>query len=304
LTAAAILAAVYVFWGATAPAMRFLVETLPPWTVAALRFFCAGAILWTYARFRGVPMPTRHDWYGATVTGTLQFPLGNAIFMWSLQYIPSGVGALVFSLSPLWMVLIEFLFLGRKLARQAAAGLVLGFAGMFVLVWPSSALGVIHWPLVPTLLCIWSSLAWAAGSVAQRRFGGTDLVQASAMQMLVASVIVEAMALAAGERPSLAAVTPATVGAFAFLVILGSVVGYSCFLWVMRHLPTAIASTYSYVNPLVAILIGVALLHETFTARIAIAAGVILAGVALMLSAPPRADAGPALGTAPPLVEA
>lgn len=285
--------------------MRFLVQTLPPWTVAALRFFFAGAILWGYARFRGAPLPSRHDWTGALVTGTLQFPAGNAIFMWCLQYIPAGVGALFFSLSPLWMVLLDFFISGRKLARQAIVGLVLGFAGMFVLVWPWGALGTMHWPLVPTLLGIWSSFAWAAGSVAQRRFGGTDLVQASAMQMLIASVIVEAMALVAGERPSLAAAaSPANLAAFGFLVVLGSVVGYSCFLWVMRHLPTAIASTYSYVNPIVSISLGIWLLHETLTLRIVLAAGVILAGVALMILAPPRAGAGPVLRGATPLVEA
>jgi drug/metabolite transporter (DMT)-like permease len=298
------LAAVYLFWGATAPAIRFMVESLPPWTVAAARFFCAGTLLWAYARFRGVPMPTRQEWLGATVTGTLQFPIGNAMFMWSLQYIPSGVGALFFALSPMFMALIDLLLFGRKLARQAAAGLALGFAGIAVLVWPSSALGGMHWPLVATLVGIWSSFSWALGSIAQRRFGGGDLLQASAMQMLVASVIIEAMALAVGERPSPAAITPALLGAFAFLVILGSIVGYSCYLWVMRHLPTAIASTYSYVNPLVAIVLGVLFLHEAFTARIGLAAAVIIAGVALMISAPPRAGAGPALAPATPLVEA
>ncbi|MEO6990507.1 MAG: EamA family transporter, partial [Candidatus Baltobacteraceae bacterium] len=206
---------------------------------------------------------------------------------WCLQTIPSGIGSLFFSLAPLWMAIFAAVLFGERLTLPAALGLALGFGGMAYLIAPH---GAVHFPFWPTALGVFSSVAWAFGSVLQRRFAFVDLLQASAMQMLVAAVVLAAVAIATGERVSAASFSPATLGALAFLVICGSVIGYSCYLYVMREAATTLASTYAYVNPVVALAIGSLLLHEALTTRTLLGAIVIVAGVALMIASPKAAD--------------
>lgn len=287
------LAAVYVFWGSTAPAIRVAVQSFPPWYLAGARFFIAGGLLWIYVRARGVALPTRDEWFGAAITGGALLVLGNGIFSWSLQYIPSGIGALFLSLPPLFMAALSFWFFGERITIVAGAGLLLGLIGTAVLIAPSGASSL---PLVPTIAAVASAVFWAIGSVLPRRFVARDVVQASAMQMLVSGVLLAGMGVVAGERLGPASFNPPALGALAFLIVFGSIVGYSCYLWLMRNASTTLASTYAYVNPVVAIAIGVLLLHETLGGRTVAAAAIILAGVALMVAAPkpaPRRERRP-----------
>lgn len=277
------LAAVYVFWGSTAPAIRVAVQSFPPWYLAAVRFLVAGGILWLYLRARGVAKPTRDEWLGAAITGGSLLVLGNGIFSWSLQYIPSGIGALFLSLPPLIMAVLSFWFFRERITIVAGAGLLLGLVGTAVLIAPN---GPSSLPLLPTIAAVVSAVFWALGSVLQRRFVARDVVQASAMQMLAGGVVLAAMGLVAGERLTPASFNPSALGALAFLIAFGSIVGYSCYLWLMRNASTTLASTYAYVNPVVAIAIGVLLLHEPLGGRTVLAAAIILAGVALMVAAP------------------
>ena len=295
--AIAALVAVYVLWGSTAPAIRVAVATLPPWSMAAVRFAVAGTLLWFWCRVRRVPLPRADECYGAIVTGLLLLVLGNGVFTWCMQYLPSGSGALFFSLSPIFMAITAFALFRERIAARGIAGLVLGLGGMALLAWPSGA-GAL--PAFPTLMAVLCSVSWAVGSIVQRRFVARDVVQASAMQMLSAAVILSGFAVASREHVGAAELTPAAIGAFAFLVVGGSIVGYSCYLWLLRNVPTGLASTYGYVNPVVALAIGVLVLGEPFGPRTAVAAAVIIAGVAMMISAPaPGAEtAGPPTGTA------
>jgi drug/metabolite transporter (DMT)-like permease len=247
LAVAVALVLVYVLWGSTAPAMRVAVATIPPFAMVALRFACSGTILWVWCRARGIP---------------------------------SGIGSLFFALSPLWMALMAFGMYGERLSRLAAFGLVLGLAGMLYLYSPSGAQNL---PLVPTLLGVFSSIAWAFGAVIQRRFAATDLIQMSAMQMLVASVVLAVVAAGSGERLAMEQFTPSALGGVLYLIFFGSIVGFSAFLWLMNNVPTTLASTYSYVNPLVSIAIGVTLLHEHFDWHFAVGAAIIVVGVAAMM---------------------
>ncbi|MEO6990470.1 MAG: EamA family transporter, partial [Candidatus Baltobacteraceae bacterium] len=141
------LAAVYVFWGATAPAMRVAVATLPPFAMAAIRFAVAGGILWTWVRLRGVPLPSAREWRAAAITGVILLVAANAVFAWCLQTIPSGIGSLFFSLAPLWMAIFAAVLFGERLTLPAALGLALGFGGMAYLIAPH---GAVHFPFLPT----------------------------------------------------------------------------------------------------------------------------------------------------------
>jgi drug/metabolite transporter (DMT)-like permease len=281
----AALFAVYVFWGSTAPAIKVAVQSIPPWYMAAVRFLVAGSILWLWARLRREPLPALRDWRGALITGTLLLTLGNGMFAWCLQWMPSGVGSLFFALAPLWNALIGVTFYRERLSPFAIGGILLGFGGMAYLVSPSGAEGLAL-PLVVVVTA--SSLAWSAGSMIQRRYPATHFLQMSAMQMLVGFVELSVLGALGGERLSAAEFTPAATGALVFLIVFGSIVAFSAFIWLTRNVETVLASTYSYVNPIVAIAISTLFLHEPLTWHTVLGAAVILSGVALMLSAPRR----------------
>jgi len=287
----AALLAVYVFWGSTAPAIKVAVQSIPPWYMAALRFLIAGGILWLWARLRREPMPTIRDWRGALMTGTLLLTLGNGAFAWCLQYMPSGVGSLFFAMTPLWNALIGLTFYRERLSPFAIAGLVLGFGGMAYLVSPSGAEGLAL-PVVAVAGA--SSIMWSVGSMIQRRYPATHFLQMSAMQMLVGFVELSVIGTIAGERLTAAEFTPAATGALVFLIVFGSIVGFSAFIWLARNVETVLASTYSYVNPIVAIAISTLFLHEALTWRTLLGAAVILSGVALMLLASRKEGVVPA----------
>lgn len=276
------LALVYVFWGSTAPAMKIAVESIPAFAMVAIRFAIAGSLLWWWCRFRGVALPAAREWRGAAVTGIILLVAGNAVFAWAVHYMPSGIGALFFALSPLWMALIGFGLYGERLAPLGMFGLALGLGGMLYLYSPTGGQNL---PLVPALLGVFCSMAWALGSMLQRRLATSDVVQMSAMQMLVAAVVLAVLAVLGGERLSLAEFTPSALGALGYLIVFGSIVGFSAFLWLMNNVPTTLASTYSYVNPIVSLAIGIGLLHETFDWHLAIGAALIVAGVAAMMLA-------------------
>ena len=274
---------VYVLWGSTAPAMKIAVATIPPFAMVSIRFAIGGMLLWGWCRWRKRPLPTAGEWRGAALTGIVLLVLGNALFAWVVQYIPSGIGALFFALAPLWMAMIGFAWYGERLARLGAFGLALGLAGMLYLYSPTGRQDL---PLVPALAGVISSLAWAFGSLLQRRLAASDVVQISALQMLVAACACAGIACFGGERISLAQFTPSALGALVYLILFGSVVGFSAFLWLMNNVPTTLASTYSYVNPVVSLAIGSLLLHERFDWHLATGSGLIVAGVAAMMLAP------------------
>jgi drug/metabolite transporter (DMT)-like permease len=266
--------------------MKIAVQTLPPWYMAALRFLVAGSILWFVGRARGAPQPTVREWRGAAISGTILLVLGNGTFAWCLQYIPSGVGALFFALSPLWNALIGAAFYGERPAPLAIVGIVLGLGGMAYLVSPGAHENL---PPLATALGIGSSIAWSIGSMIQRRYRSNDVAQMSGMQMLIACALLLVVAAVSGERLHVDQFTPDALGALAFLIVGGSLIGFSGFVWLARHTSTLLASTYSYVNPVVAIAISVWLLHEPLTWQTIAGAGIVIAGVALMLAAPSTA---------------
>jgi drug/metabolite transporter (DMT)-like permease len=278
------LLAVYVFWGTTAPALHVMVTSVPPFAGASMRFLAAGAALFVWVRSRRIPLPTRADAIGAIVSGTLLLGMSNGLFTWSMQYLPGGLGSIFFALSPLWMVLLAWLLYAERPRKRSLAGVAIGFAGILLVISPASG---VHLPPWPTAVALVSSVTWSLGSIVERRFKKSDLVQASALALLTAGVELAAVSALVREPIVPDRWTASSLAALAYLIVFGSIVGFSAYLWLMRHVRTAVAATYSYVNPVVAIGVAIVLLGERLSVTAGFGAAVVLAGVALMMSAPP-----------------
>jgi drug/metabolite transporter (DMT)-like permease len=271
---------VYILWGSTAPAIKVAVQSVPPFVMAFTRFLVAGSILWTWARVTRVPMPSARDWQGAAISAMFLLVLSNATYGVALESMPSGIGSLFFALTPIWNAIIAVVFYRERIAPTALAGIALGLGGLVYLFAPG---GAPHVPILTVLLASGCSLSWSIGSMLQRRYPSTDVMQMSAMQMLVGCAMLGVLIPISGERFVAADFTSAALGAIAFLVVFGSIVGFSAYVWLTRTQSTALASTNAYVNPVVSIIVAVSFLGERITPSEIVATVVILAGVALML---------------------
>ena len=282
--------AVYIIWGSTFLAIRFAIETLPPFLMAGVRFLIAGALLYGWSRLRGAVRPTRAEWVAAGVVGTLLLMGGNGAVVWAEQRVPSGVAALLVAVTPCWMVLIDWLRRGgTRPGAQVGVGLLLGLAGLVLLVGPASLVGAGAVDLVGAGVLMLGALSWSIGSIYSRHaaFPSTPLL-ATGMQMLVGGTVLVLAGTLAGEATAIAwdAITLKSVAALLYLIVFGAIVGYSAYVWLLRVTTPALAGTYAYVNPVVAVLLGWALADEPLTPRMLLAAAVIIGGVALITLAP------------------
>jgi drug/metabolite transporter (DMT)-like permease len=299
-------AAVYLVWGSTYLAIRFAIETIPPLLMAGVRFLVAGTLLYGWARLRGAERPGREHWIAAAMIGALLLLGGNGAVTYSEQLIPSGIAALLVAVVPLWMVLIDWLRPGGpRPTVQIGFGLLLGLAGIALLVGPDSFMGGERINLLGAAIVLAGSASWAAGSILSRhvRVPPRPLL-ATGMQMLCGGVLLSLAGLVAGEtsRLDFAAMSAKSLLALLYLILVGAIVGYSAYIWLLRVSTPAKVSTYAYVNPVVAVLLGWLFAAEELSLRVAAAAAVIVAGVALItLSRQPRvAGPGPAAGAARP----
>jgi drug/metabolite transporter (DMT)-like permease len=279
------LAALYTIWGSTYLAIRFAIETLPPFTMAGIRFLIAGSILFLIARLRGEGKPEPRHWAGAALVGTLLLVGGNGGVVWAETRIDSGLAALLVTTMPFWMVLIAWMMPGGKApSLKTVAGLTLGFAGVCLLVAPQAG-GTMHVDPIGALAVTLSAIAWAAGSVFSRKvpLPATPILSTS-LQMLTGGAVLLLVAGATGEpsRFDPSKVSTHSLLALAYLILFGAIVAYTAFVWLIRNAPPTVASTYSYVNPMVAVFLGWALGGEAISSRIVLAALVIVAGVALV----------------------
>ena len=275
--------AVYLLWGSTYLAILFAIETLPPYLMAAVRFLIAGAMLYIWVRLRGAERPTRTHWVAATIVGGLLLLGGNGSVVLAEQWVPSGSAALVIATVPLWMVLLDW---ARRGGVRPGLGTVLGilggFAGVGLLVTPGDLAGGrgLH-PLGAGLL-VFAALTWAAGSLYSRKARlPSSVLLGTAMQMLCGGGLLLAAGVIAGEpaQLSVAAVSLRSVLALGYLIVFGSLVAFSCYIWILRVSPPALAATYAYVNPLVAVLLGWGLAGEVLNPRVWLATGLIVSSV-------------------------
>jgi len=301
-------AAVYVIWGSTYLAIRFAIETLPPFLMAGVRFLIAGSILYGWMRLRGTPRPTKAEWRSTAIIGALLLAGGNGGVVWAEQFVPSGVAALLVATVPFWMVLLEWLRPGgERPSGGVVAGLLLGFVGLMLLVGPGEwAGGGVN--LLGAGALMLATLAWASGSIYSR---GATLPAAplltTAMEMLAGGALLMLMGLGTGELAAIdvGAVSGRSLAALGYLIIFGSLIGFTAYVWLLGVAAPAKVSTYAYVNPVVAVLLGWALAGEPLTARVAVAVAVILGAVAVItlarsrkVSLPPVEEPQPGAGAA------
>jgi drug/metabolite transporter (DMT)-like permease len=289
LSIAAAFAAVYLVWGSTYLAIRFAIETLPPFLMAGVRFLTAGAILYLWARWRGAPAPEPRHWRPAAIVGGFLLLGGNGGVVWAEQRVASGLAALLVATVPLWIVLFSALGPGgRRPGARVLVGVALGLVGMALLVGPGEIAGGPGADPLGAAVLVLASVSWAIGSLYSRRapLPSSPLV-ATAMEMLAGGALLVLAGLASGEaaRLDLAAASPRSLLAFGYLVALGSLVGFTAYVWLLRVAAPARVATYAYVNPVVAVLLGWALAGEPLTPRILVAAAVIVAAVVAITTA-------------------
>jgi drug/metabolite transporter (DMT)-like permease len=285
----AALIAVYIVWGSTYLAIRFAVESLPPFSMAGVRFVLAGAALYAWRRARGDAAPPGREWRAAAIIGVLLLVGGNGGVVWAEQRVASGVVALLAATVPLWMVLIDTVRPGgRRPGWRVVVGVALGFPGAAVLIQPtsSSSSSVGHAgdvDLVGAAVVMVGMFLWSIGSLYGRSAPlPSSPLLATGMEMLAGGTGLLLLGGLAGEwgRVNPAAFSARSLWAWAYLIVCGSWVGFTAYTWLLRAAPTPLVSTYAYVNPLVAILLGHLLAGESLTARVLIAAAVIVGSVA------------------------
>jgi drug/metabolite transporter (DMT)-like permease len=277
------LATIYVVWGSTFLAIAVAVRDLPPFMSMALRHLAAGAILfgWAWWRGRGRLQLGRQEWGAAFVFGGLLFLVSHGGLAWAQQDVPSGVAALLVGTIPLWFAILARLAFGERLGGRALLGLVLGFAGLALLVDPTGEEGAE--PLGAFVITV-GAFSWAAGSLWSRRLPlPRDTLLSAAMGMLAGGVLLALVSAFGGELDD-ATFTADAVTATAYLVVVGSLIGFSAYVWLLRVAPASTVSTYAYVNPVIAVVLGWAFNDELITVRTLVAGAAIVVGVALMVS--------------------
>jgi drug/metabolite transporter (DMT)-like permease len=286
------LVAVYIVWGSTYLAIRFAVETMPPFLMASFRFLVAGVLLYAFRRARGDAAPTKREWRSAAIVGLFLLLGGNGSVVWAEQRVASGIAALLVGTVPLWMVLIDALRpSGHRPTGREAFGVLVGFAGIALLIGPgqlaNSPERIDPAGVVALMLC---ALSWSIGSLYSRNAAlPSSPLLGTGMEMLAGGAGLFLLGTLAGEwgRLNLAGISTQSLLGVAFLIVFGSWVGFTAYTWLLRAAPTPLVSTYAYVNPLVALLLGYMLAEELLTPRDLIAAATILGSVVLIKAVQP-----------------
>lgn len=288
------LSTVYVVWGSTYLGIKLADETLPPFPMLGVRFLVAGTILFAWCARRGLPRPTRAQWAAAAVVGLLLPGVGNGAVAWAETRIDSSLAALIIAIIPLWMAVLDRVFLGGNLSARTVVGIAVGLGGVAFLVDPTGASA--H-DLVAAVTLLFSSLAWAAGSLyAPRAPRPADPLLGIAMQMLTGGLVLCIAGAGQWGRVDLGAVSAASLGGLAYLIAVGSIVGYTSYGWLLQNAPSSLVSTYAYVNPVVAVALGALAAGERITVRTLAGGAVIVVAVALIVTArgKPRLEPRPA----------
>ena len=296
------LGTVYLIWGSTYLGIKYGLETMPPFLMGSLRFLAAGGVLYLLAIRQGDTTgdrPRTSQWLAALAIGGALLVGGNGGVILAEQYVPTGVVALFVATAPLWMTVIDRVIFGRRLPPLVIVGLVIGFGGVaFLIGSPGSG----HINLFGAALALAAPLCWATGSVFTRhvKLPVRPLVAAS-MEMLWAGVLFGMLSLVTGElgRVHWQGISRTSWLALLYLIVFGSLIGFSAYVWLLRSAPLSLVSTYAYVNPVVAVVLGAIFIGEALTPRVVIAGSIILAAVALIVVARNRAAAATARTAAP-----
>ena len=289
-------AALYIIWGSTYLGMKIGVETLPPWPLVAARHSLAGIVLYSILRLRGVPAPKREHWKGGLVGGVMLLVIGNGMIALSAQRLASGVASLVVATTPIWIVAAASTRPGgRAPVRKEWLGLALGLAGLVLLGGPSLAAAIRgdagSLDIGAMGLVLVGCMSWSIGSVIGREMPRPDnAFMGSAVQMLSAGALLLVACTITGQWSSvhLAQVSARSWIAFWYLILFGSLLGFTAYVWLLRVAKTSHVATYAYVNPIVALLLGASIGHEVITPLMLVAGGVTLLGVVLVVMPSPQ----------------
>lgn len=286
-------AAVYIFWGSTYLAIRYAIETLPPFLMAGARFIFAGGVLYLIARMRtDYEAPKAAHWRTSFIVGSLLLLGGNGGVVFAEKYISSSLAALLVAVEPFWVVLLSWLWLKHSRPNlKVTAGLLLGFFGVWLLISghprPEAASGSVSMEIWASIAVLGATICWAVGSL----YGIKAPVPKSAiltagMQMMAGGLVLMIASLVTGELSTfdIAAVSANSIFGVIYLIIFGSLIGFTAYSWLLKNAKPANVATYAYVNPLIAVLLGWLIGGETLTGQMLVGAGIVVGSVVLITS--------------------
>jgi len=276
--------AVCVIWGTTYLAIRIALETIPPGLLGGIRFTIAGAMLCAFVLVRGERLPPRSEWPVLALIGIMMLGVGNGMVVLAEQWIPSGIAAVGVASAPFWMSATEAVYGYERLTIRTMIGFCLGFGGIVVLIWPDlferSAGGGAF--IAGTIAVQVACVGWSVGSTLTKRFTPAgSAVAGSGMQQLFGGLAILAVGTIAGEWHTISW-SARSLGAELYLIVFGSLVAYSAYVFALQHLRIATVSLYAYVNPIIAVFLGTVIAQEPFSPRLGAAAAMVLAGMAIV----------------------
>lgn len=280
---------VYIVWGSTYFAIKLAIETLPPLLMAGTRFIIAGTILYLFNRIvKGERFPSIDSCKKIGFSGVLLLLGGNGLVVLAEQHVPSGIAALLVGAAPFWFLLFSWIWIpGEEPRLTTITGLITGFIGLIVLLGIDFSNGFqnLHTPLIPALAVMGACISWTLGSIYSKKKGAlASPFMTAGVQMLFGGLSLLIVGCLKGELATVnfAAMSAKSIGAFFYLIIMGSIVGYSAYIYVLSKASTAVASTYAYVNTIVAVFIGWALGKEEITTRTVVATAIVVGSVVLI----------------------
>ncbi len=281
-------AALYLIWGSTYLAILFAIQSIPPFLMAGARFLLAGLIMFAIARTQGPLRSTSAEWRTALVVGACLLLGGNGGVTLSEKFIESGLASLIVATVPIYITLLGWLSgMTPRPTPIVWVGLAGGFSGVAILLGPALRLSAGDHPAIGMSILLLSSFIWSAGSLYSRtvKHAASPFLGA-AQQMFCGGLLLMLVGLFAGESKKIhpGNITTLSLGAFAYLVLIGAIVGYTAYFWLLRHCDPAKVATYAYVNPIVAVLLGALFAHEAVTLRTLLAAALIIGSVALIIT--------------------
>ena len=279
-------ATIYVVWGTTYLAMRVAVETIPPFMMAGVRFLLAGSVTFLFLKLRGVATPGFVQWKQGAIVGLFLMVGGNGLVSWAEQEIPSGIAALVVASMPIWMCIFDWLlFKGSRPGGYTAIGLILGFVGMGILFAPSFSSGAASsLDLFSLVVLVFAPVFWSIGSLYSRTANlPSNVFMSAAIQSMSGGLVLLLTSIMLGEWWNLDQVSTNSILAMLYLAIFGSIIALSTYVWLLKQVSPSRVSTYTYVNPIIAVLLGWLILDETITAQTIFAICVIVGSVVMVV---------------------
>lgn len=279
-------AAVYLIWGSTYLGIKLAVDSIPPFLMAGSRFVVSGALLYGVMRWRGAARPTRAEWKSAAIIGAALLLAGNGGVTWAEQTTPTGLTALIIAATPLWILLADWIRPGgRAPSGSTLLGLAIGFVGVSLIVLSRDAEGTRLVPSLSALVLALASMCWAAGSIYARQTPKpASALTGIALQMIVGGGLQLLTGVLTGEVADFhpTALTSTSLWAWVYLTFIGSLVGFTAYVWLLEVSTPARVSTYAYVNPLVAVLLGHVVLNEPVPRLVALAGALVLVAIVLI----------------------